>query len=58
MQSSAAMLIYTNSTPSDSLRKIIEKMLVDDISHVVKNDELILRFGNRLCIKLRKDGNQ
>ena len=32
--------------------------MLDDISHVVKNDELILRFGNRLCTKLRKDGNQ
>ena len=51
VQSSASMLIYSNNTPSGYLRKILGKMIVDDASKVMK-------FGNRLWAKLRKDGDQ
>lgn len=58
IQSSASMLLYCGNTPSDDLRKVLGKMIVDDVSQCVKGDDLILKFGNRLCSKLRKDGDQ
>ena len=42
IQSSASMLVYCNNTPSDDLKKILGKMIVDDVSQVVKGDDLIL----------------
>ena len=53
----ASMLVYCHNTPSDDLRKTVFKMIVD-VSQVVKGDDLILKYGNRLCLKLRKDGDQ
>ena len=58
IQSSASMLLCSNNTPSGDLRKILGKMVVDDVSQVIKGDDLISKFGNKLCVKLRKDGDQ
>ena len=52
------MLIYSSSTPSNDLKRILGKMLIDDVSQVVKGDDLILKFGNKLCARLRKNGDQ
>ena len=37
---------------------ILSKMKVDSISMCVKTDKLILKFGNLLCHKLRKEDQQ
>lgn len=58
VQGHASMMIYTNDSASDRLQLILSKMLVDDVSTCVKKDQLIIQFGNKLCTRLRKDGDQ
>ena len=58
IQSSASMLLCFDETASPQLTLILSKMLVDDVSRVVKSDKTLLKFGNVMCRKLRKDGDQ
>lgn len=58
VQSKASMLIYKNPVASNALRKVIAAMVVDDVSLCVRNDPLIIKFGNSLCQRLRKSGEQ
>ena len=58
IQSSASMLCYSDPVASHSLNNIIKKMLVDDVSLCLRNDQLIIKYGNTLCKKLLKAGDQ
>ena len=58
IQSSASMLLYATETASTCLQSVIRKMKVDDVSLCVKSDRLIIQYGNRMCLRLRKEGNQ
>ena len=58
IQSSASMLIYSDPIASTELKRILATMKVDSVSMCVKNDMLIVKYGNVLCRKLRKEGGQ
>lgn len=58
IQSSASMLLYTAETASEDLKCILRKMIVDDVSLCVKSDDLIIQYGNKMCLRLRKEGDQ
>ena len=58
VQSYASMLLYCNPDASTDLKKILNRMNVDEVSLCVKNDELIIKYGNALCTRLRRCGDQ
>ena len=58
VQSSASMLVYSDPVASMDLNKILSKMNYDEVSIYLKQDKLIIKYGNVLCRKLRKSGDQ
>ena len=58
VQSLASMFLYTPDCASDALKLILDKMLVDDVSRCVKSDPTIIKYGNKMCSKLRLEGDQ
>jgi len=58
VQGSASMFFYTPESASSELKSVLSRMLVDDISRCAKSDDLIIQYGNKMCIRLRKDGDQ
>ena len=58
IQSSASMLIYEDPIASEPLKAILSKMNVDEVSMCLRNDLMIIKYGNCLCRKLRKCGDQ
>lgn len=58
VQPSASMLLYSDSTASTDLSQILFKMKVVEISMCVKSDSLMTVYGNLLCRKLKKEGDQ
>jgi hypothetical protein len=45
------LLLATQKEKSDALHQIIQGMSNDEVSRCVKQDPLILRFGEKLCLK-------
>ena len=58
VQSRASMLSYQDPAVSVALKKIISCMNVDDVSLCVRSDNLLIQYGNKLCIRHRKSGDQ
>ncbi|XP_066935444.1 uncharacterized protein, partial [Clytia hemisphaerica] len=58
VQSSASMFMFTPPSASDSLKNVMERMIVDDVSRCVKSDSLIIEYGNKMCLRLRMEGDQ
>ena len=58
VQSSASMFLYTPPSASDSLKNVMGRMLVDDVSRCAKSDPLIIDYGNKMCLRLRMEGDQ
>ena len=58
VQSAASMLLCFEESASADLRAIFAKMNPYDAGRVAKSDKTIIQFGNRLCRKLRKEGDQ
>ena len=58
VQGDASMLLSDGQEASARLQSYISKMIVDDVSRCIKSDPLICSFGNKLCQKLRKQGDQ
>ena len=51
VQSRASMLLPIPSMVSQDLKKIFERMRVDDVSLALKMDTIIIKYGNMLCRK-------
>eukprot|EP00111_Clytia_hemisphaerica_P016004 TCONS_00047337-protein len=52
------MFMFTPPSASDSLKNVMERMIVDDVSRCVKSDSLIIEYGNKMCLRLRMEGDQ
>ena len=58
VQGSAAMLLPVHSEVSEPLKKIFERMKVDEVSLSLKVDNTIIKYGNTLCRKHYNNSDQ
>ena len=58
VQGKASMLISSQVGACDRLQEIFGKMKVDDISLCVKNDDLLVKYGNSLCKRHLRDNRE
>ena len=57
IQAKAHMFYFTSPTACATLKNYMSHMRVDEASQHVNKDWLIIEFGNKLCLKLRMDGD-
>ena len=58
VQSKARMLLPVHAGVSEDLRKIFERMRVDEVSTALRKDDVIIKYGNTLCRKHYNNDDQ